>query len=611
MELIISLDDARLVRYLKRSPRDEDIEFLYLGARKRGVDRLLADRGFKEVSLSAFGSGDREDFLREYVDLIGKLSRTHSSTKWWAGYLASKNRFASHLAFNLQLVSFVVRRIEGNTRCHTLLLINPPEEMCQSVEGYCLEHSIKLTVLRPWLWRATKAPRRFVLTLGGRLFFVGQHWRRVYLARRHLGKRLREHTRRDDRYYVLRSLFYPSSIGKDGRYQDSVFGVLPTHLVARGIKPLIVVQVMGEYKSCVRRIAEHHDTLLFPQELFLRYADPLRAVIDFCGRKPRIGLGIYFRGVDVSDIIQKETDRDFRSPGILSNYLQYFWMRRLSTALSIDTFAAICESNPWERMCTLALRQYSPRTMIVGYQHTVVPQASANMFVSDYERGVVPIPDRILTVGRVPREIMERYGCYEPGRVEEACALRYEYLFSIMPSPRTRSNRVLVALEGVPDVVHLVNYVVTHLGESREFHFTIRTHPVLPLRKISSELDQHLRSIPNGSISENTPLIRDTQQSDVVIYWGSTVGLEALMMGKPIIHFDMGHILSYDPLFECTHLKWVVDKNSDLVQVLKRIYDLSDAEFAQEYKLAREYLESYFYRVTEERLDKFVIEPVC
>ena len=98
----------------------------------------------------------------------------------------------------------------------------------------------------------------------------------------------------------------------------------------------------------------------------------------------------------------------------------------------------------------------------------------------------------------------------------------------------------------------------------------------------------------------------DLDESDMVIYWGSTVALEALMLGKPVINFDAGDALSYDPLFECHHLKWTVNKQTHLVEVIEKIYNMSDEEYEHQLKLAREYLGDYFYEITEERLDRFL-----
>ena len=84
----------------------------------------------------------------------------------------------------------------------------------------------------------------------------------------------------------------------------------------------------------------------------------------------------------------------------------------------------------------MAIRKYSTATTIIGYQHAVIPQASANMFISQYEKNIIPMPDHILTVGKIPKEIMEKYGTYKSGVIEPSCGLRFKYLSHTPTSKR-------------------------------------------------------------------------------------------------------------------------------------------------------------------------------
>ena len=84
---------------------------------------------------------------------------------------------------------------------------------------------------------------------------------------------------------------------------------------------------------------------------------------------------------------------------------------------------------------------------------------------------------------------------------------------------------------------------------------TIRFHPILPLKKIERKIHFELDKLTRILISENnSSIFDDLTKSDVVIYWGTTVALEALRMGIPLIHYQMGNFISYDPLFECNYL---------------------------------------------------------
>ena len=253
-----------------------------------------------------------------------------------------------------------------------------------------------------------------------------------------------------------------------------------------------------------------------------------------------------------------------------------------------------------------ALKKYSPATRIIGYQHTVVPQASANMFLSEHDADIAPLPDRILTVGAIPKKIIERYGFYKNIPVEEACALRFEYLESLPVGPRAKKRKILLGLEGVQKVYKLVNYVLQECENVKDLEIVIRDHPVLPFRNLQRDVKYDIDNMANVSLSKNLSVKDDVESADIVIYWGSSVALEASMMGKPVIHFDSGTVLSYDPLFENTALKWTVTEKDRLLDIIDSIYALSDEEFCLQQQKARQYLRNYFYPVTENGLQKFV-----
>ncbi|MBM3252536.1 MAG: hypothetical protein FJZ11_07160 [Candidatus Omnitrophica bacterium] len=202
---------------------------------------------------------------------------------------------------------------------------------------------------------------------------------------------------------------------------------------------------------------------------------------------------------------------------------------------------------------------------------------------------------------------MKRYGKYQNGMIQTACGLRFEYLFQVPLSQRKQSKNILVALEGIFGAYKVVNYVLRELAGDKQYRVRLRTHPLLPLKDFQNKLDYNFQEVPNFELSHGSSLTQDIEWSDVVIYWGSTVALEALSMGKPVIHFDTGSVLSYDPLFECNNLKWSVRENEPLKPVIEKITSLDEDDFIRRRNAAKEYLKQYFYPVTEENLNKFII----
>ena len=109
-------------------------------------------------------------------------------------------------------------------------------------------------------------------------------------------------------------------------------------------------------------------------------------------------------------------------------------------------------------------------------------------------------------------------------------------------------------------------------------------------------------------ISENKSLDHDFKTSDICIYWGSAVCLDAIKYGLPVVHFDEGNYLSYDPLFELTQFKWIINNINDLEIIIKKINELNNSEFENIRKNAQYYVDKYLHSINQKDINKFLIK---
>ncbi len=607
--MLISLlfdSHKNLKSYLKRIDTNNSGKYRYIffGEKDPESIRLLQKTNFQEIVYPPWDEPYRYRFLREYIDLVGSLGEEYHSKRWWATDIASKNRFTSRLPFLLHQFLTIVEEIHGKKFEH-LIVLNPSWVILDSLRKVLEGDQLKYVCIGNFRAKWKEIGRSWLRRFSAVFYNTLRASFRKYYTQKKLKQRIRESRSYNKPFYVVKTFIYDHSFSKNAAYQDVFFGSLPES-IKKNQPLLIYANILGGYKYCIDRISECSSHMILPIEAFLLYRDTFKGLIEFLFCRIRFKKEVLFFGYDVTDIINHEL---FRTHNGIPYYqfLHYWSTKRLLQDLTVGTFALTYENNPWEKMCIMALREYSPKTKIIGYQHTVVPQASANMFLSRNERDVVPIPDRILTVGEVPKEIMTRYSSYEEGKIEISCGLRFEYLSHLTLSKRKRSGHILVALEGIFEVYNLVNYVLRELIGSDEYQVIVRTHPVLPLKQFAHKLIHPLNDIKNFSISGSLSLKDDIEWADLVIYWGSTVALEALSMGKPVINFETDSILSYDPLFECRHLKWVVSEKNSLKNTINEIYSMDDGRFADEQIKAKAYLNRYFFPVTEEGLSKFLI----
>jgi len=418
---------------------------------------------------------------------------------------------------------------------------------------------------------------------------------------------------------LIKSSAYPGSFSEDNYFEDPFFGGLSEFLSRRlndKIDVLTVAVSTVDRRECFRKMRFSKGNSVVPLEVFLRWSDVLKVLQKvFWGcfnRRFRMIGSARFLGRDVTSLLHEcLVSGGLKIP--FYHYLQLAAGLRISEMVRPFSCALTFEGNPWERMFIAGLRLNNPQLPVFGYQHSVVPQAAAGVFIGPREEEKSPLPTCVLTTGEIPARIIRGYGSLSEVTIESACALRYKYLYDMDYLAKTETREatlVLVALEGTWEVLPLLEYVLDQASECLDSRFRIRAHPVLPLSKLLAKLGK--RMIPGGNVevSFGGTVASDVEDSSAVLYWGTTVALEALMMGKPIIHFDRGDFLSYDPLFGFDDFKWTVRKSQELCTVLADIRNLSEEESTVLKEKGRNYIRSYFHEVDDKSMSKFLSEPL-
>jgi len=93
--------------------------------------------------------------------------------------------------------------------------------------------------------------------------------------------------------------------------------------------------------------------------------------------------------------------------------------------------------------------------------------------------------------------------------------------------------------------------------------------------------------------SSSKSAAEDLQECDVIFYTSSTVALEALALGIPVVYLDLGDFMDPDPLFDFSDLKWSVTRAADVIPVLERIDEVPAPDLQERRLLAQAYAVSY------------------
>ena len=574
---------------------------------------FIKENGWEPIDLSLGQSWSQEQIIEEYLDLVASFSQWNAGTlHWWATHFSSKNRINSPLLPNFQELHQSLSAIGNLKGDDSLVLLNISWPVLKVLQALAHKGGYQLKIyfhLFSKLKDLGKAKYYFWKNFFAEVVFS---YVSIWKAKRAFG----EPQIIDSKIpvYLIKSFTYPINFNED-LYEDPFFGKLPEYLKEQLPDATVLTLALGfkDRVKCYQKMKELNNNLVHPIEIYLTYWDVLKSSFQWLWKMYfdpfQIKGKIYWLGHEITPFFRELISfGGFRISFFQA--LHFDIAKRLGEKYQIQACLMTYEGRPWERFFIAGLRKANMKTIIVGYQHTVIPLAATDMFLHPKEQKLIPLPDKIVTVGMKTKKILERYSYFPKEQIMAGCALRFESfqnLSLLKCRKETKNNFVLlVAFGGSNEEIPLLNYALRQAVLIKDVVFRMRTHPVFSWNQLLSlsSWDKELpKNVQNSTYSE---VLEDLKSCDAILYWGTAVSLEALMVGKPIIHFDRGDLLNYDPLFDFSDFKWQVQGNDSLKKIIQDIQAMPDNMYYEHQQQGRKYIKEYFHPVTKENLEKFL-----
>ncbi len=497
-------------------------------------------------------------FLENYINLVASIEKHVDKFAWWSCVISSKNRFYRKFTDILQEKNHPIRPISyiGNII---------------SFFRYIIVQSVKIFL--NYLFRRKKIKK---------------------MLKRFQGKKI----------ILVKTFAFSSSNFSD--FKDPFFEILNNDLKKKGYRVVILYEPQNAFKKSITQFNLQDNILSYFD--FVKVRDILFCTLILLRSyfsALRKSFSLSFEGRDIGSSFKSLYLWEHFSPSTIHAMTYYYLYKRLIENFYIDRYYYTYENNSWERMSLMAFRQHSLETRLIAHAHNVVPLASANLFYGKGEEQTSPRPDVILTTGETPKKILQKYGHYDRTPIKIACAVRYGYLNCLKAFPDNRKNkRILVAFEGVVNIVEIIKTLFLQANTLRDWKIILRFHPVLPYQQIKSKIPYRIEDYPNLQFSKAKNLKEDIENASVVLYWGSTVALEAIQLGRPLINIKLGGF-NFDPLFELSRFKWVWHPERPLKDILREVELLDSVAYNKRLEDAKNYISQYFYPVTEQGLEIF------
>lgn len=291
-----------------------------------------------------------------------------------------------------------------------------------------------------------------------------------------------------------------------------------------------------------RDLAERHE-FFQPMILAASLRRVFRAFIAFW--KPRWPVKMRIDDLSVDWLARREWWREV-STTALCMYRMYY--ECLSKILSKGNWKGVVhpyENQPWEKLTALCASRYGMRT--IGVQHSALSLYYMSVFLGKGESERMPLPDVVFTSGPYSQRILAEGG-YPTGRVRMSGSLRYNYLSDTVNSTleSVPCSEILLALpidlymaEHLLDAVRSAYFQVSC---SSRLRFYVKEHP-------SRRFDLSGLGFPVNRAADDVN--EALQKCGLVIYVGTTLGPEAVALGRPALRYRPALLLDVDIAEPC------------------------------------------------------------
>lgn len=501
-----------------------------------------------------------EEIIFKLQSLFETISHQKAQPIWWMTISSTRDRFLSRLRYQLDLLD--QRNVDG------LYNLKPSDE---SLTKY-----IKL-ILKPF----------FVLNT---LIKLRRDVHTTYQ------KRIKQIQSRP--LLVIKSFNYAHNFILDS-FKDPFWSDLIPYLEnKKGTKFIVLSEPMGSIELATKYSIKNEN--FFVPLYFLKLSDPFKALLMILSGYfvPRTK-GIHYNGKNVDALIHINYLQELSSQATYMAILNYLIYQNVSKIFSIDKFLLPYEGLCWENAAILGIKKNHPNLKIIGKQHAVISEAAITNF--PLNSPYYPVPHIINTTGKITYKMIKHFNRHPMVSIVSGCAFRFTFNSSEVAKSSPIRPVILLGLEGVLNCKTLIEYAVRNMKDLPDWKLIIRPHPILPFEKLKPTLNINPESFSNIEISKGKSLDEDLSRSGILLYWGSTLCLDALGKGIPVIHYEYQNSLNFDPLVNFTDLKWVVGPNANLIDTVRKIINLED--LAERRAKAQSFILDYFSPPSESQFE--------
>ncbi|MES2413921.1 MAG: hypothetical protein V4614_08980 [Pseudomonadota bacterium] len=562
----------------------------------RALGKSRQETSISSVLLAALEQSGGQWF-QQFSTWMGELNRDNGDLHWWAHSSTAKNMLSSQLGERYIQVCAVCQ-IARQTETSTLSVVGASQGQMEAIKSLLGTKNFHFSGTA-WKWRQLT---RFIGALSAlaRQFLQAA---RVVMA-----------------FRPYRSLHIPHAPDLclftyvDGIVRgsiDSYFGTLP-HLLYGDKKATSAIYLAYVYQPFSRRTRELSNSQKNPDTpsyavLFrmLRVSDFLWA-LGAALREWRINPKFKVKNNQHADyiwLLREAFMDDLAVGGYQHHLLVYRAIIRFVNAFRPQTLVYPFENKSIEKMIVLGVTRTIERPRLVGYQHTSITPRHASFLFEPGEAERTPLPEKIVTTGKITKSYLEEIGNYPIGIFIEGFSLRQQWGEPLPRRPPPVKRMLLALSSSRAELIQSIEFCRRVVQGMPELELGIRPHINFPLSVLPPKLLDWVKQ--NAHDFSETSLQENLEWCTVTAYVSSTVALETMMRGKPVINFSIGDVVPPDPVIGAIPFHWNVRTDSEMIATLMQLHELDEATYTTASAAAVAYVRDYLSPLDHASLDRF------
>ncbi|MEM4396780.1 MAG: hypothetical protein QXR30_03955 [Candidatus Woesearchaeota archaeon] len=555
----------------------------------------------EEIKINITRRDNLDDIIREYLDLLKSIKLKHKSIRWELSSLAESDPQSNNFFLNILYFTRIINILENYKEINKgeLIIFIEDNLLGLAIISYLKENKYKFNtynlkinnkiIFYLWLiYGSLKENIKFLksMLLSKFLFYKYNNLQFIQTF---------------NNLILLHSFINKNSLLSDGNIKDNFYGELSNYLNKNGYRVVYLlndVLFFENKKKIIEWLGKTNIPVVFIyyivsiKDIFLSVLFSLSYI--FCSFS-----NFRFRNYDISFLFSLFYKSLSRSQLTNWSYIYYFSLKKLKMLNILPkAIIDIYEGHFWERALRVSKNRHKMKTKIFGINSSAFSKNNVSMFSSfDNE-----LPDKILCSSELYKSTLNNFGIPDE-KIEVIGSFRYAKLVENVEK-KIKNNlytKRILSIKTIGIIFPLKYEIAEELllrivntFYNSEYKIRLFFHPFT-----ASKFNVYVNSLSlpkNFSISEKS-FYDIYQEIDLVICAFTTMALEALALGIPVIEIERELGIDFGILdFQEIGVKRA-KSNNDIINIINELNDTLYDE-----KLCAEKFLIFFEKINETKI---------